>query len=160
MWLIGKTVNWANWDPAGRSCGSPVCGEQSFGFCISSVPHPRRLRCRSAMPIRVRRIRMRNRFSEPRPRKLAPDLGAEPAALFGRSTPGAKSSKRHSDELMPSRRAGFAASTPSFHGFASAESVGRRSAHRAPPPPPGRVCGPCEQPPPGLPPDPGSSGWH
>jgi hypothetical protein len=36
MWLIGKMVNWANWNPAGRSTGCPVCGEQSSGF--ASLP--------------------------------------------------------------------------------------------------------------------------
>ena len=160
MWLIGKTVNWANWDPAGRSTGCPVCGEQSSGF--ASLPFRISPALRWTLPIVFADPKANPVFPKPVPGNLAPGSvrPLSPAALFGRSTPGHQASKRHSDELMPSRRAGFVASTPSSHGFASAESVGRRSAHRAPPPPPGRVCGPCEQSPPGLPPDPGSSGWH
>jgi hypothetical protein len=39
MWLIGKTVNWANWDSAGRSNRMSGLQRTIFGFCISSVPH-------------------------------------------------------------------------------------------------------------------------
>ena len=160
MWLIGKMLNWANWNqpaaqPDGRSAANNHRVSQSLPSRISPA-------LRWTLPIVFADPKANPVFPKPVPGNLAPGSvrPLSPAALFGRSTPGHQASKRHSDELMPSRRAGFVASTPSSHGFASAESVGRRSAHRAPPPPPGRVCGPCEQPPPGLPPDPGSSGWH
>jgi hypothetical protein len=81
MWLIGKTVNWANWDPAGRSTGCPVCGEQSSGF--ASLPFRISPALRWTLP-RFRRSEGKPGFPETRPRKFGAGLGqaAEPGRTF------------------------------------------------------------------------------
>jgi hypothetical protein len=71
MWLIGKTVNWANWNPAGRSTGYPVCGEQSSGFAISSVPHLPGFALSICVADRI--VADPNASPVFRPRKSAPD---------------------------------------------------------------------------------------